>query len=357
MNKKISILHIIETIGKGGGAETLLANTVTNLKEDNNIVVTLYPYYTEYSLDDVPVYLLNITSWWSFIKAILQLRRIIKRHRVQLIHAHLFWSVLLAKLAKPKSVKLVVSLHNILSVDLFKRAKIALGLEKILKNRQDAIIAVSKTVLLDYLEHVPFKKKVFVLYNLVPDIFFINTITNKNIRNKKLNCLAVGHFKPQKNYSYLITSFKDLEDQKVQLDLYGEGPMEKEMRQLIREYQLTNINIVGLSDKISEVINRYQVFISTSKYEGFGIALVEAMAAGLICIVSDIPVYREVGADACLFFDITKPNSLRNLLLKIIDNSLDVSYFPERARKRAFAISNKEAYFKNLTKIYEEIIL
>jgi glycosyltransferase involved in cell wall biosynthesis len=354
MNKKFSVLHIIETIGVGGGAESLLANTVVNLPEYENVVVTLYPYYTQYDLGDIPIYCLNITSTWSLVKSIPHLRKIIRKHEVRLIHAHLFWSVLLAKLAKPRKVKLAVSLHNLLSIDLFKKSRLALSMERLLKSRQDAIIAVSKTVLDDYLQFVRFRKKTFVLYNFIPDVFFQQDI--RGLKEGPIYCLSVGKLKEQKNYPYIIRSFRGWNAEDIQLDLYGEGEIEKDLQQIIREYQLKNVRIEGLSDKIHSLLRNYQVFISASFYEGFGIALVEAMAAGLVCVVSDIPVYREVAGDSCLFFDIDNPGALHELLEQIMDKKIDVSQLPAKARQRAFEIYRQENYLLHLKKIYEEVL-
>lgn len=354
MNTKKNLLHIIETIGIGGGTEVLLANTVTSLKEYNNIVVTLYPYHKEYDLGDVPVFHLNIRSWWSFLKSVPRLRKIIRQNKVDMVHAHLFWSVLLARLARVRGVKLAVSLHNLLSIDLFKNNKKAFLLEKLLMNRQDAVIGVSKAVLDDYIKETGFQKQQFVLYNFVPDYFFEDPVVHSG--GAPLRCIAVGHFKPQKNYSYLITSLKDFSPEQVRLDLYGEGPLRKEMEAQISREKAETVFIAGLSDNMNKVLRQYRVFISASEYEGFGIALVEAMAAGLVCIVSDIPVYREVAADACLYIDINDPDSLKNVLGRMLSGEIDMNTFAQKGRKRAFEISNKEQYLKQLQKIYGEIL-
>lgn len=355
MSEKKSVLHIIETIGVGGGAEVLLANTVTNLPRLNNIVVTLYPYHKEYDLGNAAVYCLNIKSWRSFIGAIPKLRKIIKENNVQLIHAHLFRSVWLARLAKPRSVKLVISIHNLLSLDLFRNGSLALWWEKRFMNRQDAVIAVSKTVLEDYVNVTGFRKKRFVLYNFVPDYFFDSPV-DCTMNGAKINCVTVGHFKAQKNQAYLIKAFKGLPSGKIQLDLYGEGPLENEMAELIRQEKVHSACIAGLSENMHKVLRQYTVFISASEYEGFGIALVEAMAGGLICIVSDIPVHREVAGDACLYFDIKSPDSLQTLLKQMLERKIDVGDLPSKARERAFKISNKEKYLNGIQEIYREII-
>jgi glycosyltransferase involved in cell wall biosynthesis len=355
MKKHRSIIHIIETIGIGGGSETLLANTVKNLKTGKNVVVTLYPYHKEYDLGDIPVYCLNITSKVFLLPALIKLRKLIQKHDIDLIHAHLFWAIFLARIAKPKHVRLVISIHSILSVDLFQKKKSSLWLEKLLMNRQDAVIAVSKVALDDYIGFTDFRKKNYVLHNFIPDRFFVNAI-KQNASTAKICCVYAGHFKPGKNHILLVHAFEKLPSDKIQLDLYGEGPLEKEVELAIKQHNVSSVRLAGLCNDMNDVLSKYDVFISASEHEGFGIALLEAMAVGLICIVSDIPAHREVGGDACVFFDITSPDFLRDVLQKMIDGKLDLSHLPAKAKQRAWEISNPETYLNKLEKIYEEVL-
>jgi glycosyltransferase involved in cell wall biosynthesis len=352
--KELRVLHIIETIGVGGGAEKLVSDTIKNLSDYNNVVITLYPYYVEYDLGSVPVYCLNIRSFFGFLRSITTVRKIIRNHNIELMHAHLFRSVLLARLAKPRSVRLLVSIHSLLSTDLFK-SKRALFLERMLAGRQDGLIAVSQTILKDYLNYIKFKKKAFVLHNFIPDTFFTNKENNLKT-NSLLKCVAVGKVKPGKNYDYLIESFCGLDQNAIQLDIYGEGPLQTNMLEIIKSNNLKHVFFKGLSDSMDEILDDYQIYISVSQYEGFGIALMEAMAKGLVCITSDIPVYREVGSDACLFIDIINSDALRQLLHKIINNEIDVTGYPAKARARAFEISNQTDYLQRLKNIYKEFI-
>ena len=59
--------------------------------------------------------------------------------------------------------------------------------------------------------------------------------------------------------------------------------------------------------------------VSASKAEGFGIPVVEAMSRGVPTIVSDLPIFREVGGDASRYFDPDQPTSLVNQIRELED--------------------------------------
>jgi glycosyltransferase involved in cell wall biosynthesis len=59
--------------------------------------------------------------------------------------------------------------------------------------------------------------------------------------------------------------------------------------------------------------------VSASRDEGFGIPLVESMSLGLPIVVSDIPIFHEIGGDAALFAPIDDPEAFANQLRKLLD--------------------------------------
>jgi alpha-1,2-rhamnosyltransferase len=60
---------------------------------------------------------------------------------------------------------------------------------------------------------------------------------------------------------------------------------------------------------------RAKAVILPSHVEGFGLPLVEALHRGSAVFANDIPSFREIGAEHCVFFDGTKPESLARLII------------------------------------------
>ncbi|MGI8582248.1 MAG: glycosyltransferase, partial [Chitinophagaceae bacterium] len=110
MNKK-TILHIIYNLGRGG-AETMLVTIVKELTDYNNIVVTLFPHnHFKDKLRSDKYYCLGLTSIIHLPLARNSLRKIIKENNVDIVHSHLFWPTILARMATPKNIPLITTIH------------------------------------------------------------------------------------------------------------------------------------------------------------------------------------------------------------------------------------------------------
>ena len=74
----------------------------------------------------------------------------------------------------------------------------------------------------------------------------------------------------------------------------------------------------GVSDeRYQQLLSGATALVSASREEGFGIPVVEAMAAGTPVVLSDIPVFHEVGGDVALYFGHDDPNGFARAVLAL----------------------------------------
>lgn len=100
----------------------------------------------------------------------------------------------------------------------------------------------------------------------------------------------VGRFSEQKNQSFLIDIFEEVIKKKEDavLLLVGKGPDEKKIREKVSKSGLTDkVFFLGVREDVNEVMMAMDVFVLPSLFEGFGIVLVEAQAAGLPCFCTE----------------------------------------------------------------------
>ena len=118
--------------------------------------------------------------------------------------------------------------------------------------------------------------------------------------------LAVGRFsRLHKGFDLLIEAFRIFAEQNSEwtLNIVGEGVEEPLYRQLIAEYHLENrITIHPFTNHIQQYYHDAQVYVLSSRWEGFGLVLVEAMAHGLPVISSNLPTSQEIMGDFGLYF-------------------------------------------------------
>lgn len=100
----------------------------------------------------------------------------------------------------------------------------------------------------------------------------------------------MGRLEDQKGQDVLIKAFNKVHQKypEYKLIIYGEGSKEEELRKLITKLKLeNNVILAGKTPKAILEINKSEIFVFTSRYEGMPNALLEAMACGLPCIATN----------------------------------------------------------------------
>ena len=111
--------------------------------------------------------------------------------------------------------------------------------------------------------------------------------------------LAVGRLIAQKDHTTLLRAFARARTAvpQARLAILGSGPLEAETRRLVAELGLDDaVTLPGRTD-IRDWLERADVFVHTSRWEGFGIVLLEAMLAGLPVVATRVSAVPEVVAD------------------------------------------------------------
>ena len=107
---------------------------------------------------------------------------------------------------------------------------------------------------------------------------------------------VVGRIQYQKNPEFIVEIFKKIyEKEKNAVLLWvGDGDLRPQMEQKIMEYGLKqNVKLLGIRKDVNEIYQTMDVFLLPSRFEGLGIVLIEAQAAGLKCFTSAEKVPNE----------------------------------------------------------------
>ena len=117
----------------------------------------------------------------------------------------------------------------------------------------------------------------------------ISKIESVNFPDNTVNIINVGRLVKQKNHIDLIDAFIN-SNLDCKLYIIGEGPLKEKIRSyIIYRNQEDKIFLLGLKANIYELLNPNWIFASTSIFEGYPNALIEAMNAGLACLHYNCP--------------------------------------------------------------------
>ncbi len=115
------------------------------------------------------------------------------------------------------------------------------------------------------------------------------TISKKIPKKYSKYVLAVGRLEKQKGFDLLIESFSNIEDKTLNLVILGEGSERKNLENLAKKFDFFNrrIFLPGSVNNIQEWYKKADMFVLSSRYEGWPNVLIEAMAFGCPVISFD----------------------------------------------------------------------
>jgi glycosyltransferase involved in cell wall biosynthesis len=202
-------------------------------------------------------------------------------------------------------------------------------------NRSRRIIAVSEATRTDllYFYRLPKEKIAVVPHGVKPEFFRLD----RSRPESYLLCVSTLH--PHKNLERLIRAYAR-QKREQRLVLAGmRGFQTAAIERLIQDLKVgDSVRLTGWlpRDELLRLYERAYAFVYPSTFEGFGIPVLEALAAGIPVACSDIPPLREVGGEAALMFDPLDEDSIAEALYRIsTDDALRTRLAragPERAR-------------------------
>lgn len=124
---------------------------------------------------------------------------------------------------------------------------------------------------------------------IIPNFSIIPISKQSDCETKRV--IAVGRLGWQKAYDRLLGVWKLVSTNHPdwRLDIFGEGPLEQELRKNIKDNGLGNVSIHPFTNNISNEYANSSICVLTSRFEGFSLIILEAMRHGLPCISFDCP--------------------------------------------------------------------
>lgn len=275
----------------------------------------------------------------------LRLIRELRGFRPHIIHAH-SGTWLPASISKSvlRSPKLVYTEHGRYPPEPRLRALV----EGWCAARTDAITAVSTHVSEYLVDYLGLDRPPRVLPNgIVPDPFQnpspdarARLRSEWRIADDQILFACVGRLVEVKNHRDLLHAFAGAGDAgpRMRLALFGQGPLEGEMRKLARELDLDDrVRFLGFREDVGECLNACDAFVLASRTEGMPLSVLEALASGLPIVATSVGGVPEVLGEpaAGILVPPGDVDALGAALGRVAASETLRSRLSERARERA----------------------
>lgn len=338
----MKIVHLLAT-GNNGGIERLIYDYSKNSKLENVFIFAWGSGSCGNKLKDSgsKVYDIDGHKIGNF-KTIKMINEIIKIENPNLIIIH-HASVLLRFISLfHKKEKVIVYQHNDpknnfenFSIKDFFRVLIS----KCAFNHASKVIAISKFVKKNLIKYYKINNnKITVIYNGTDlDEFYYHP----HAYDGTLHFVSVARLTYEKGIQNSFNLLKKIPNS-IEWDytIVGDGEYREELEELSKDFPENQIHFLGNRDDVSKILDSSDIFLHLCNCnEGFGITIIEAMAKGKICIVSDKGALPEILVNEINGYIVDNDDNAISIIESLIREREKWDTVIENANRRAMEFS------------------
>jgi glycosyltransferase involved in cell wall biosynthesis len=338
-----NILFITSTLKRSGPINQLY-NLIKYLNKEKYkpYIITLSPEckdsrWADYEALGVKLYPLNYSRKRAYFYAQRAVRILLNQINPSLIHTHGIRADIISAKLKTYIPKISTT-HSILQMNYQISYGWLLGKLMFMQHikamrKLHMCIGVSEVVS-NYLKEKCSMRNVITIQNGIDtDIYYPVSKDAKSILRKELGLpldelimVYVGHLSKLKDPMFLIENlikYKELVNT-LHLVLIGNGELYAKCRSRVMGNKY--IHLIGRINNVCDYLHASDYFVSVSRLEGLPMAVLEALAAGLPVLLSDIESHKEIlrfNGDAGICYDIDNEHSFILSLKKMLNNDRD----------------------------------
>ncbi|WP_214627187.1 glycosyltransferase [Paenibacillus agaridevorans] len=343
------ILHLL-TSNSLSGAESVAINIINKISSTESVYMSPEGAISE-TLKSENIRFIGMHKF-SFINVIKKIRK----HNPSIIHAH----------------DLRASVYSVIP-SLMSRSRVISHIHY----NSPKMSKVSLTSLF-YLFFSLFFEKVIVVSNQVKSEFVFSKILNKKIvvipnvvdakrilllsqleTNEQYDLGFVGRITPVKDPFKFIEIVRNVKNKipNIKAIMVGEGDVFNECSELIKKHNLvTNVHLVGFKNNPYKYMSSTKIMVSTSRFEGFGLAVVEAMILGKPVVVCNVGGLKELVKDNLNGFKCSTDEEFVDRIYELLSNDSLLNEMSNYAKIESRKYTEMDRYFETVSKIYGGIL-
>ena len=362
LKNKINILMISSSSSLGGGTKHMFM-LGRNLNNEFNVFYGI-PKSCNFENYLDPNIHIEISERKLNLIDILKLIIFIKSKSIDIIHAHgkgagLISRILIIFTRKP----LIYTFHGIhLKCHSFLMRLIYILYEFLLGGLDSMKILVSESEKEYALKsNIYLGNKYKVIHNGVNNMIRKiynenNNLTNKNLKCKRIKVISVCRFVKQKNIKDTLKIAEKIPS--VDFYIIGDGPLLNEIKDIISEKKLKNVNLLGGKENVFSYLYYSDIYLSTSLYEGLPLSILEAMSVGLPILASNVVGNRDTieNRKSGYLYELDNIDMAVSYLIKLSKSKSLREKLGDYAFNRQRSIYSKKYMVKKYMEIYKKLI-
>lgn len=359
----MKILYVITGLGLGGAERVVvdLADQMQQLGHQVKIAYLTGEVKVKPQSSSVDIIYLGLEGFSTLFNASKKYQGLIKEYQPDVVHAHMVHANIFTRLNRIfcKIPRLICTAHN-----SNEGGYLRMFAYRITSKYADFNSNVSQEATLALIQKGAFfKDNIVTVYNGIDLNKFklqkyYNITNNIPFNINEINFISVGRLNEQKDYPNLIQAVYQVKQQinkPVKFYIAGDGEIRPQLEQLIQRLDLTNdIILLGARSDIPDLLNQANFFVLSSKYEGFGLAVAEAMACQCFVIATDSAGPAEIMGDTGILVEPQNSEKLAQSILQALELSEEqIQENNQLARQRVEELFSLEKSVQIWLNIYE----
>lgn len=347
-NAEMKVIHILNT-NSYSGAENVVITIINSIKHDFEFYYASFDGTIREKLEyeDIKFYPMEKIS-------IYKIRKLVKELKPDIIHAHDFTTSLVCAFSGI-NVPIISHIHN--NPPWLKKAGVYSIAYFLSSFRYKKILVVSDSVLNEYVFSNFIKRKSKVVGNPIDNTVVIQKSKLKSC-SKLYDIIFLGRLSEQKNPFKFIEIIERLvgNNNQIKAAMIGSGEMMELCAKQIKNKKLSsNIDLLGFIDNPYPILSNSKLLIMPSKWEGFGLAAVEALALGIPVIATPVGGLPGIVDDSCGKVCESEEDMIEETE-KLLKDDIYHRSKSNGAIAKAELINNIDNYSGKMKEMYNELI-
>jgi glycosyltransferase involved in cell wall biosynthesis len=234
---------------------------------------------------------------------------------------------------------------------------------------RSTVIAISDAVKNYTIENAMIASRIsisVVYYGINHQDFQLHDFDREKWRQQEFNCEpeefvfgTISRLVPQKDLQTLITAFSKISKEvRCKLVIVGDGVQKNELEKLVKSLNLeSKVHFLGKRQDIPELLHGIDAFALTSKYEGLGLVLLEALASEVPVIAARNSAIKEiVNDDVALMFETSSVIQLETAMKELINNPAETKQRVSRGKIRVQQNFGVDSMLMGTDKVYSQVL-